>query len=89
MKYAPAKRGSYGQPGTTLSERKGAAGVAGEYGYVSHPYDSARIAANEARVKNEAAKARQIPRMAQWPQQIPLAISVSPGAALCSASAHA
>lgn len=31
----PSKKGSYGQPGTTLSERKGAKGVAGEYEYKS------------------------------------------------------
>lgn len=33
IKTNPPKKGSYGQPWTTLSERKGAKGVAGEYAY--------------------------------------------------------
>lgn len=33
IKTNPSKKGSYGQPWTTLSERKGAKGVAGEYAY--------------------------------------------------------
>ncbi len=39
----PSKRGSFGMPGTTLSERQGHKGVAGEYEYLADPLDYAKV----------------------------------------------
>lgn len=47
IKTNPAKKGSYGQPWTTLSERKGGKGVVGEYSYQPDPFDAARKEAAE------------------------------------------
>jgi len=39
---SPSKRGTFGYPKTTLSQRVGAAGVAGEYAYVADPIREAK-----------------------------------------------
>lgn len=62
IRTSPSKRGSYGTPGTTLSQRyTGLKGVVGEYSYKPDPYDGARIDANEAAKASAAAKVTDKP----------------------------
>jgi hypothetical protein len=52
MYTSPAKRGGYGVPKTTISERAGPQGVLGEYGWAAEPYSRPReIAKQDAAVQ--------------------------------------
>jgi len=48
----PPKKGTYGFIKTTLGEKQGFGGSAGEYTYVSSPYDSVRMAERAKRAKD-------------------------------------